>query len=258
MKRFIASPAAATAPDNPILADLIAGWGNEGWSARDEFLAECVRRALRSTGPILECGSGLSTLLVGVVATQRGLRHCTLEHLPGWAARVQRHADRYGLDAVTIVRAPLRDHGEFSWYDAPAAALPDKFALVICDGPPGDVPGGRYGLVPMMRDRLAPGCTILLDDAGREQEVEIGNRWRAELGAAVQARGIRKPYLELTVLDRNRAGRDARRVGAGDSAYGHETPAAADAPHPVSLQLVSPRSYRSPAFHDPRDHGSPA
>ena len=257
MKRFMASPAAATEPGSPILADLISAWGNEGWSARDEFLAECVKRALRSPGPILECGSGLSTLLIGVVATQRGQRHWALEHLPTWAVKVQGYLDRYQLDAVRIIGAPLRDYGGFCWYDAPMASLPDQFALVICDGPPGDVEGGRYGLVPMMRDRLRPGCTILLDDAGREQEVEIADRWRSELGAAVQSRGIRKPYLELTVLDRQTE-RHAYRVAGGDIAYDREPPVAADVPHPVPLQLVSPRSYRSPAFHDPRDRGSPA
>ena len=38
--------------------------------------------------------------------------------------------------------------------------------------PPGSTRGGRYGLLTVLGERLAPGCTILLDDAGRPDERE--------------------------------------------------------------------------------------
>jgi hypothetical protein len=77
--------------------------------------------------------------------------------------------------------------------------MPGRFALVVCDGPPYDTKGGRYGLVPRMRERLQPGCVILLDDAYREQERAIARRWKAELGASFTILGATKPYIEMVV-----------------------------------------------------------
>jgi hypothetical protein len=74
--------------------------------------------------------------------------------------------------------------------------------MVICDGPPGGTKGGRYGLIPIMSERLATGCTILLDDVVRESERAIANRWQAETGATSETLGAKKPYIKLSVTDR--------------------------------------------------------
>jgi hypothetical protein len=79
--------------------------------------------------------------------------------------------------------APLKSYAGYSWYDPPLSRWSRNFSLVVCDGPPADTPGGRYGLAPIMREHLAPGCVILLDDAEREPEREIAQRWSAELDA---------------------------------------------------------------------------
>lgn len=187
---------------NRVLVDLIYGWGNESWSALDEYLAACVGHALNSSGPTLECGSGLSTVLMGVVAKKRDQIHWALEHNPEWATRVQRFLDRYNLDSkVKLCSNPLRDYGTFSWYDPPMESLPDTFGLVICDGPPSSTKGGRHGLVPVMKERLKPGCIILLDDAGRDEERTIAHRWKTELGASLELHGATKPYIRMTVMN---------------------------------------------------------
>jgi hypothetical protein len=199
MRRFLRAPAAYAEPGDPVLLELIYGWGNELWSALDEYLAACIQCALVAKGPILECGSGLSSLVVGAIATQRRVEHCVLEHSPEWAANVQRHCDRYRLDSVRICVAPLRNYGEFDWYDPPVDSLPGDFALVICDGPPRWNRGGRFGLVPILRSRLQARSVILLDDAAREQEREIARQWAAELDASCETLGTTKPYMRLTV-----------------------------------------------------------
>jgi len=198
MKRFMLAPARCAQPRDPVLTDLIYGWGNDAWSAQDEYLAACVELALATPGPILECGSGLSTILVGAIAHIRGLRYWTLEHLPEWAARVRQQLRRYQIDWVQMSVKPLKDYGEFCWYNPPLDEMPDEFAFVLCDGPPGTGKGGRYGLVPIMREQLKPGCVIMLDDAGREQERAIAQRWQAELGASCETLGSTKPFIKLT------------------------------------------------------------
>ncbi len=199
MRKFIAKPESALQPGNSLLEQLIYGWGNEAWSAREEYLAACVGHVLTSGEPILECGSGLSTVLLGAVAKKQGRIHWALEHLPGWADRVQRCLVRFRIDSVTLCTVPLRDFDGYLWYDAPMESMPRRFGLVVCDGPPGGTRGGRYGLIPVMRQRLAPGCVILLDDVVREDERVIAHRWSTELGAPLESLGTRKPYMQLTV-----------------------------------------------------------
>jgi hypothetical protein len=199
MKKFLADPRRCSSTGHPVLRDLIYGWGNESFSALDEYLVGCLDEAFRTNGPILECGSGLSTLLVGAVAKSRGLKHIALEHHPAWADRVNLYLDRYGLSSVVISNSPIKDWGEFAWYDAVPSEMPAEFGMVICDGPPGSTKGGRYGLTAVMRERLGKDCVILLDDAGREHELEVAKRWQRELSASREDLGGEKPFIRLVV-----------------------------------------------------------
>ncbi len=199
MKRFLRDPEACAEVGHPVLADLVYGWGNERWSALDEYLAACLQHAVDCDGPVLECGSGLSTLLVGAVLDRRGIDLWVLEHLEDWGARIGEELARWDIDGVTVVVRPLRDYGEYAWYDPPLGRLPERFALVICDGPPGTTKGGRFGLVPVLGPRIARGCTVLLDDAARPGERQIAARWAVELGATLEPLGTRKPFFRLVV-----------------------------------------------------------
>jgi hypothetical protein len=167
-------------PSSDLLARLETGWSNEGMAAQLHFLQEVAQHALATPGPILECGSGLTTLILGLLAGRRGVDTWTLEHFPDWHQRVSDTLARYSLPHINNVLAPLKDYGDFSWYDPPLEHLPERFALVVCDGPPGTTKGGRYGLVPVLRSRLSAGTVILLDDADRESEILAMARW-AEL-----------------------------------------------------------------------------
>lgn len=199
MKRLVKDPAACSNPENPVLADLIYGWGNYGWSALDEYLAACIDDTLSSDGPILECGSGLSTVVVGAVAKKRGRVHWVFEHTPEWTARVRKYLERFDISSVNLRTTPLKDYGDYCWYDLPLEPMPDDFSLVICDGPPGITKGGRYGLVPVMKGRLKAGCTILLDDADREGELKIARLWGDQFGVPFEVLGSKKPYIRMTL-----------------------------------------------------------
>lgn len=171
--------------DRALLGELQRGWGNEAWAADTEYLEAVLERVLALRGPVLECGSGLSTLLVGALVESEGRDLWTLEHHPGWFERVRKQLNRYALHDTRLILAPLEDYGEFSWYRPPLEEMPGEFALVICDGPPGDTPGGRYGLLPVMRERLSATAEILLDDTARAAEAGIAWRWGQESGACV-------------------------------------------------------------------------
>ena len=199
MKKFLKDPSAFAEPGNPVLLDLIYGWGNEAWSARDEYLAACIQQALTTSGPILECGSGLSSVLIGAVAKKRGLSHWVLEHQAKWADKVQSHLNSYGLDSLVHTN-PLKNYGDFDWYDINVEGLSGDFGLVVCDGPPSRTKGGRYGLAPVLKAKLNPGCVILLDDGYRKEEVEIALRWKAEMPATFDIKGTVKPYIHMVLI----------------------------------------------------------
>jgi predicted O-methyltransferase YrrM len=199
MRRFLRDPEACRDATHPRLARLVYGWANMHYSAREEFLAGCVAHALTTPGPILECGSGLSTVLLGAIAKRRRQRVWALEHHPDWDARVRRALDRYRLDSVVLCTAPLGRYGAYHWYAPPLEEMPERFSLVVCDGPPGNTKGGRYGMLPLMKDRLAPGCVILLDDAERPAELAIAERWAEELATSFVIVGTAKPYIEMKV-----------------------------------------------------------
>lgn len=179
--------------------DLVVGWANEAMSASEEFLQAVFRHASRATGPILECGSGLSTLVLGIAARRSGQRVWSLENDRFWASVVRSALARFAINGVEICEAPLRSYGNYEWYELPRNGLAKDFALVICDGPQGTTLGGRYGLLPVLGTNLRSGCVILLDDATRAGERQVLSRWGAEWHVSQELVGNNKPFARLMV-----------------------------------------------------------
>lgn len=164
------------------LVRLVEGWGNE-WSAQPELLDAMIQMARQATGPILECGSGLSSLVLGCVTSQPVI---SLEHDPIWAAYTQKVLEQHGVANVHIQCAPLTDYGPYEWY-TPISELPD-FTVVVCDGPPRDTKGGRNGLG-SVREKVV-NAVLLLDDPAGDTMRSLGD----ELGVTFHILGEYKPY----------------------------------------------------------------
>jgi hypothetical protein len=169
-------------PTDRLLLHLNHAWNNQGFSGDVSYLHAVASAAMASTGPILECGSGLTSLVVALLVGSKGIEVLSLEHMPEWRDTVARVFRRFSLPQ-TAIDAPLESYGEFDWYRLPSE-LPRDISLVICDGPPGDTRGGRYGLLPVCRHLLAPNCVILLDDADRVQEKRLLDRWREDFSVS--------------------------------------------------------------------------
>lgn len=190
-------------PPRSVLIELAAAWGGS-WPAGHELLAAVAYHAARVDGPILECGSGLTTTVLAVFAARTGKLVWTLEHLPHWGEQTRRVLARLGCDSVVLHVAPLRDYGSFDWYDPRRDVLPKDFALVVCDGPPGRTRGGRRGLLPVLGARLAPGCVVLLDDAARPGEARVIEAWSRRLAIPYRVYGVEKPFAVLQLPDAER------------------------------------------------------
>jgi hypothetical protein len=156
------------------------------WVASPELLSRTARLAAREFGATLEAGSGLSTLVLGAVAETTGASIHSLEHDEDWF-RVMTELT-LGSQRVHLHRVPIVQYEEYDWYEVPAK-LPDRFGLVLCDGPPSGTRGGRVGLVEL-RNRIS-GATVLLDDTHRPGEQRVLEAW-GQFGATWK---IRKPNM---------------------------------------------------------------
>jgi hypothetical protein len=195
-------------PGAGLLEALSRAWGNEGFSANLPFLAEVATQAAHAEAPILECGSGLTTIVLGLLAGRRGVPVHTLEHMPDWFAQVSTVLQRHRIPGVQLHLTPLIEYGSFEWYDLPKVEWPGEFRLVVCDGPPNL--GGRYGLLPLLGPQLPAGAIILLDDATDPAEILVRQRWQAERWMREEVHeGRGRAYAVLTLDGQGCAGKSA-------------------------------------------------
>jgi Methyltransferase domain len=177
---------------------LASGFGNSGWAATQDLLDELAARSAAARVGILECGSGLSTLLIGALTKQSGVPVVSLEHHPEWHRRMSEILRRHGLHHVDLQLRPIRSYDGFDWYDLPALAAERRFDLVLCDGPPGDTRGGRHGLLPCLGDRFAKGCVLVVDDTHRADDDAVVTRWLENLPGATRTRRGHFTVVTLT------------------------------------------------------------
>ena len=158
-----------------------------GWSASPDFLLLIARHA-RDARPqtVVECGSGTSTVVLARCMQLNGSGHVySLEHDPEFASSTRANLERHGLgEWATVVDAPLRSHDlngqTWSWYSH-ETSRELKIDMLVIDGPPMPVgPLVRYPAGPILFPKLAPGAVVFLDDAARDDEKRIIERWQRE------------------------------------------------------------------------------
>jgi predicted O-methyltransferase YrrM len=100
------------------------------YAAAPFTLALVTKLARKCTGPILETGSGMSSVLMAAVTEQQVY---SLEHLEHYAGQTFGWAKEAGVSGLNICFAPITDE---LWYDVGKFELPNRFSLGFCDGPP--------------------------------------------------------------------------------------------------------------------------
>ena len=138
---------------------------------------------------LVECGSGLSSILIGLALRDRAryftqVRCYSLEHDEAWLEKTRWLLCRLNLSPfVEPVHAPLVrtqvGEDEVHTYDM-ALAPPTGIDFMLIDGPPHDV--GRAGVVPRIRNQLSPNAVVVLDDAGRQSEQRCCENWTTNNG----------------------------------------------------------------------------
>lgn len=166
------------------------GWSRDdlpatdGWAGSPDLLAALARHALAAKpAVVVEFGSGLSTLVLArALQLNGGGRLVSFDHNEGFAEVTRRRLEALGLEAEVraVELAPAERWGYAGdWYDTPD--LPDAIDFLLIDGPPAWFNAGTRGAAaPAVFPHLAPGATILLDDADRDGERANAQRWAAE------------------------------------------------------------------------------
>lgn len=142
-------------------------------------LALVVGVARKCCGPIIETGSGLSSVMMGAVTDQLVY---SLEHVDFYAAQTVKWAEEAGVENVGVCYAPLKEF----WYDIEKFDLPNKFALGFCDGPP-----RLYGTRMKFFEVIAPRCEVLVIDDVKQDIKYLGkvHQWAEENSRNVQILG---------------------------------------------------------------------
>jgi len=171
----------------PLRAPLPA---TRSWAASPDVLTRLVAEvASRRPAVIVECGSGVSSVVLGYAVQKAGVgRVISLEHDAQFAQETRENLRAHGLlDVVEVRDAPLRPWSstqpseEFQWYDLGALEDIQGIGLVFVDGPPGKLgPLARYPAAPALLPRAADEVCFVLDDTIRTGEQDVSARWLEE------------------------------------------------------------------------------
>ncbi|MCK5446005.1 MAG: hypothetical protein KAI73_10305 [Rhodospirillaceae bacterium] len=135
---------------------------NNPWGASDEVLIVAVAAARMADGPIVETGSGLTTVVMA--AANPDHKVWCLEHNKHFADQMIAMARACDVTNINIVHCEIED----GWYaidDADVDAMPAFYALGLNDGPPRQM-GDRMRFF----DFFGDACKVIIsddaDDAG--------------------------------------------------------------------------------------------
>lgn len=160
-----------------------------GWSI-DTFLGRYLIQHLLEHRPkcIVELGSGSSTIIIArtlQILDEKGTTHIAVDHEAKYLGLTRDTAQLNGVaESVEFLHCPLERYESLDklWYGGLTERLAGrKIDLLIIDGPPGPLqPMSRYPALPVLAAHLAEHCTIILDDAIRQEEQEIAKLWVQE------------------------------------------------------------------------------
>jgi hypothetical protein len=163
--------------DGDLFDRLHETWGNP-YAATGDLLAACVLLAREAKGPILEYGSGLSTLVMA--AANPDVHLYAIENDLVWVQKLNEHASELGLTNITILPSDVVD----GWYTTEAPDQP--YALCLVDGPSRRL-GGRQ------KAQVGDAAIYLFDDIGDPGVKSAAERIAADKGLKLTRLNVGHP-----------------------------------------------------------------
>lgn len=150
------------------------------WGASADVLQVASGLAKASQLPILEMGSGLSTI---VLAASTDQRVWAIEHDARYAEDLEKMARLAGVKNIALITAGLKD----GWYDLESEmpSMPEKFGLAFVDGPP-----RKNGSRLKFFETFGARCEVILcDDANDADYSKQLKEWAKANGRIYQSDG---------------------------------------------------------------------
>lgn len=136
---------------------------------------------------ILECGSGVSTILISYCLKKLGQGHLwSIDHEEKYASITKQNLKSHNLEEfATVIHTPLKNitikNKTWQWYDVGHLKDINEVDLLIIDGPPRTIDLMiRYPAMPLLFNSLSKHALIILDDASRQAEKDIVEKWLKE------------------------------------------------------------------------------
>ena len=133
---------------------------------------------------MLEAGSGLSSIIIGsALRLNNNGKSISLEHDKIYANTTKENLEINGISHIVDVKyCPLKNYTDigqsWKWYDIDNLNLINKIDILVIDGPPGATQFlARYPAVFLLHEHFSNRTLILLDDANRNDESIIIQKW---------------------------------------------------------------------------------
>jgi hypothetical protein len=179
------------------------------FAASPDFLWHVGRHVQsRRCKNVLECSSGVSTIVLAQLMKQNGVGHVySLEHASEYASMTRTNLKEQGLqDWATVIDAPLKDYvidgQSYRWYDCDGKLPEAVFDCLVIDGPPeATCKLARYPAGPKLFPLLQIGSHVFLDDYYRRDEKEAVRSWKSSFpGAEIVELPFEKGCAEISLL----------------------------------------------------------
>ena len=158
--------------------------GNK-WGASSDVLQLAAGLARASELPIVEMGTGLSTIVMAAASKQTVW---SVEHDPKYASEIETMAAAAGVSNIALVTCELKD----KWYDI-QDELPAEIGLAFVDGPPRYLGSDRMRFFDVYGDRCK---VILVDDANDAVTAALLKAWAKSKGRPIHFDGRAAVILE--------------------------------------------------------------
>jgi len=154
------------------------------WSAAADFLFLIKEYCLKEKPEIIvECSSGTSSLILAKCCQINKTGHVySLENGKEYQLKTQERLKQFHLENnADIFHAPLKtkrvNNENYEWYETKKIENL-KIDMLVIDGPPGFIQKhSRYPALPVLFNQLADNVCVFLDDAARDEEKEIVEKW---------------------------------------------------------------------------------
>jgi hypothetical protein len=162
-----------------LAAQLFAHWGDPLQQADERFLRSLLAEVRAAEGAILQCGSSLTTLILGSICDhdERPKKQLwCLEADRHWANMMRSWLTEYRVNSAHVIHSSAKLFKNYVWYSLDPGRLAPEYHLVICDGNRASVTGA-VATVHRIADRLAPRFVVLIRNVGSAADMKELAAW---------------------------------------------------------------------------------